>query len=79
MYYEENSEKDAARLFNQFLIILLKLRLKSKNEAERIKTPLIATRADSGSEKNIAAKMIAYTGSSATKPLHVLALSRLSA
>ena len=77
--YEENCEKDAMKLFNHFLIALLNVRLKSRNDADNIKMPLMATLAVSGSAKNSAAKRIAYTGSSATKPLHVLALNRLSA
>ena len=76
--YEETSERDANKLFNHFLIAILNVRLNNRNDADKIKMPLTATLADSGSAKNIAAKSIAYTGSSATNPLHVLALRRLS-
>ena len=77
--YEETAKKDAPGWFNHFLIVILNVRLNNKNDAARIKMPLIATLTDNGSEKNNAAKRMAYTGSSATNPLHVLALSLLSA
>jgi len=79
MYTKKPVKRMQRKSFNHFLITVLKVRLNSKNDADKIKTPLIATRTGSGSEKNMAAKIIAYTGSSATNPLHVLALSRLSA